>query len=290
MVVTVVFLCIGGKGQAVESTSIGLLGRPVAAGGELSYVDVTVQEAHELWLDGIFVLDVGGESEFFAGHIPGAVNINVAELQDRLGELAAQQDEPILVYSSNGDRSATASQLLVDNQFEDVRNMLNGLSAWRVAEYEEVSVSFDGTKGCSPYPVVPGAIVCVVSDESSGLRILDATVRLHPLGVSTSESYQGAYVINAVLPGAYTLIVEAPGYQTVRQGAALLDGQLFHVGIALEVGPSGEGEGEGEPGCCPGGDLSLPDALKRYLGDLFLLACAGLVLLAWPASARQRKR
>lgn len=41
----------------------------------------------------------------------------------------------VIVYCSNGGRSATASQTLVDNGFSSVYNMLGGITAWKSAGY-----------------------------------------------------------------------------------------------------------------------------------------------------------
>ncbi|MCC6698031.1 MAG: rhodanese-like domain-containing protein [Candidatus Hydrogenedentes bacterium] len=101
-----------------------------------AYTDVTVEEAHTMWQGGVFTLDVRTTAEFRLAHIPGAHNINVDELADRLDELADLQDTDILVYCGVGGRSATASQTLADNGFSGIHNMLGGLTAWQVAEYE----------------------------------------------------------------------------------------------------------------------------------------------------------
>ncbi|MCC6490741.1 MAG: rhodanese-like domain-containing protein [Candidatus Hydrogenedentes bacterium] len=104
-----------------------------------SYTDVSVEEAHTMWQGGMFTLDVRSTAEFRLAHIPGAHNINVTELADRLDELADLQSTDILVYCGVGGRSATASQTLVDNGFTGIHNMLGGLTAWQEADYETES-------------------------------------------------------------------------------------------------------------------------------------------------------
>jgi hypothetical protein len=59
--------------------------------------------------------------------------IPVADLLRRLYELDKQKD--ILVYCASGGRSATASQILVDNGFSSVHNMLGGITSWKNAAY-----------------------------------------------------------------------------------------------------------------------------------------------------------
>ena len=103
---------------------------------DIAYENVSVADAHELWLGGIFNLDVRSASEFSSGHIPGAWNINVTDLPNRLADVMGHQHDPILVNCGSGSRSVTASELLVANGFTDVHNMLKGFSAWKAAGYE----------------------------------------------------------------------------------------------------------------------------------------------------------
>jgi phage shock protein E len=69
------------------------------------------EEAKRLAAAGALLLDVRTPAEFAQGHLPGARNIPVAELPDRLAEL----DDPardIVVYCRSGMRSARAAAVL----------------------------------------------------------------------------------------------------------------------------------------------------------------------------------
>ena len=117
----------------------GLCAFPLGAStdkADITYENVSVSDAHELWLGGIFNLDVRTTSEFSSGHIPGAWNISVTDLPNRLADVMGHQHDPILVNCGSGSRSVTASQLLAQNGFTDVHNMLSGFSAWKAAGYE----------------------------------------------------------------------------------------------------------------------------------------------------------
>lgn len=61
--------------------------------------------------EGALVLDVRTAHEYDAGHYPGAVNIPLAELPQRLRELPDRQ-QPLVVYCQSGARSAAATALL----------------------------------------------------------------------------------------------------------------------------------------------------------------------------------
>ena len=64
--------------------------------------------------------------EFAAGHLPGALNVPVQELNQRLAELGAK-DRPVAIYCRSGRRSAAAAQLLRGAGFTSVTD-LGGLT------------------------------------------------------------------------------------------------------------------------------------------------------------------
>jgi rhodanese-related sulfurtransferase len=117
-------------------------GAPCRCEAETS-VKVTVEETHTLWKDGLFVLDVRTAAEFEGGHIPKAVNIPVAELRTRIGEIAHVKPDGILVYCASGSRSRSAAVILVDEGFSGVRDMSAGFAAWKSAGYE-VAIGSEG--------------------------------------------------------------------------------------------------------------------------------------------------
>ena len=77
------------------------------------------------------IVDVRNPGEVAAGMIGGAVNIPVAQLTGRLGEL--DPDKPTVVYCAGGYRSSVAASLLRQRGFADVSDILGGYSAWEQA-------------------------------------------------------------------------------------------------------------------------------------------------------------
>jgi thioredoxin len=77
-----------------------------------------------------FVLDVRTPHEFYTERIAGAKLIPVAQLADRIGELDAYKNKPVLVYCRSGNRSIVASQILIRNGFKKVYNMRSGIAGW----------------------------------------------------------------------------------------------------------------------------------------------------------------
>ena len=60
------------------------------------------------------LLDVRTPKEFSGGHYPGAVNIPLAELQQRLGEIMVMK-QPIVAYWHSGYRSEMAVAILQES-------------------------------------------------------------------------------------------------------------------------------------------------------------------------------
>ncbi|MFN3002041.1 MBL fold metallo-hydrolase [Mycolicibacterium wolinskyi] len=74
------------------------------------------------------IVDVRNPGEAAAGMVPGAVNIPVGQLPDRVTELDA--DRPTVVYCAGGYRSSVAASLLRQKGFTDVSDILGGYNAW----------------------------------------------------------------------------------------------------------------------------------------------------------------
>ena len=80
--------------------------------------------------NGRLVLDVRTPEEFDAGTIPGAVNIPLDELRERIDELP-ENSSPI-VLCKEGLRGYLATRILVQNGHRP-RNLLGGYELWRLA-------------------------------------------------------------------------------------------------------------------------------------------------------------
>lgn len=74
------------------------------------------------------VVDVRNPGETEAGMVPGAVNVPVGQLPDRIGEL--DPTRPTVVYCAGGYRSSVAASLLRQRGFTDVSDILGGYGAW----------------------------------------------------------------------------------------------------------------------------------------------------------------
>lgn len=93
-----------------------------------SNTDITLAELNEA-LSGpptaYVLLDVRTVPEFEQGHLPGSVNLPLAELDQRYAELS--KDLPIIVVCHAGVRSAYALEILEERGFRDIRHLPGGL-------------------------------------------------------------------------------------------------------------------------------------------------------------------
>lgn len=94
---------------------------------------ISVQEAHDLYQDGVFVLDVRTQEEWDEFHAPNTTLIPLDQLESRLGELP--KDEPIIVVCRSGNRSQAGRDILLANGFESATSIDGGLNAWRTAGF-----------------------------------------------------------------------------------------------------------------------------------------------------------
>lgn len=69
-------------------------------------------EARALVQQGALLLDVRTPGEFASGHVPGAVNVPVQELEQKWASLKVPADRPVVVYCRSGARSARAKSML----------------------------------------------------------------------------------------------------------------------------------------------------------------------------------
>jgi rhodanese-related sulfurtransferase len=97
---------------------------------QVRVVDTT--EARSLIDAGAQIIDVRTPEEFDAGHLTGAVNVDVqaADFHERVQGL--DKSESYVVYCRTGSRAGAAADMMLDMGFTDVVNA-GGLEALRTA-------------------------------------------------------------------------------------------------------------------------------------------------------------
>jgi rhodanese-related sulfurtransferase len=83
------------------------------------------------------VIDVRGADEFAGpgGHIPGARNLPVDALADRLSEVIAFKDKPVTLACRTDKRSARGAAILRDAGFAEVTVLRGGMERWAALGY-----------------------------------------------------------------------------------------------------------------------------------------------------------
>ncbi|AGY56957.1 rhodanese-like domain-containing protein [Gloeobacter kilaueensis] len=85
-----------------------------------------------------FVLvDVREESEWQAGHIPGARHLGKGVIERDIEVAIPDHDAPIVLYCGGGYRSALAADALQKMGYTRVLSMDGGMRGWRLAGYPE---------------------------------------------------------------------------------------------------------------------------------------------------------
>jgi|SRR5437867_10387514 len=107
--------------------------KPVAEKKEL-FKNLSVAEFEKLRADKKnVVLDVRTRKEFEAGHIPGAINIdvNTPDFQEKISKL--DKHKTYLVHCAAGGRSARACDKMSHLDFPRLYNLAGGFRAWETA-------------------------------------------------------------------------------------------------------------------------------------------------------------
>lgn len=92
---------------------------------------ITWREMETADRENVTILDVRTAEEFSMGEIPGAVNIPLAELRERIPEIP--KNKPVYIYCAAGLRGYLASKILFANGFKDIYNLSGGYKTYSAA-------------------------------------------------------------------------------------------------------------------------------------------------------------
>jgi rhodanese-related sulfurtransferase len=92
----------------------------------ISVCELTSLEQHQP----VQLVDVRSATEFKTGHVPGAINIPMDEVESRVADLSKTQ--PVILICQAGARAQIVANLL-EGRREDVRVLQGGTTAWMAA-------------------------------------------------------------------------------------------------------------------------------------------------------------
>ena len=78
---------------------------------------------------GMVVLDIRTDKEYENGHIPGAINVPLSEIGDKVKKLKKEKD--IVVYCRSGNQSIWAIKRLMGMGYKNLYNLKGGYGAWK---------------------------------------------------------------------------------------------------------------------------------------------------------------
>lgn len=97
----------------------------------IEYREITPEEVKEKEKNNeeFIILDVRTDEEYKEGHIKGSIHIPVAELEERAIKELKDKNEQIFIYCRTGNRSETASKMLIKLKYKNVYD-LGGIYSW----------------------------------------------------------------------------------------------------------------------------------------------------------------
>lgn len=97
--------------------------------------EVTVEDVMQMRSKGedVVYLDVREESEWDAGHMPGAAHLGRGVLELKVHQVFPDPATPLVLYCGGGNRSALAADVLQVLGYTNVGSMSGGWRAWTQA-------------------------------------------------------------------------------------------------------------------------------------------------------------
>lgn len=119
---------------------VAAIGMLIAHEGRKGGPSVTPQQAINLvnTEEGVFV-DVRDAAAFKKGHIVDSLNVPLAKVGDRIGELETHKEKPIVLVCNMGQQSGAAGKQLRAAGFEKVYKMSGGMMEWNHLQLPTVS-------------------------------------------------------------------------------------------------------------------------------------------------------
>lgn len=118
---------------SIALASGGMLMWPVIASG-MNAGDLTASSAVQLMnREKAVVVDVCESAEFAAGHIVGAKNIPLGELEAKLPGAVKNKTLPLILVCASGMRSGRAVAMAKKLGYEQAQSLGGGLKAWKEA-------------------------------------------------------------------------------------------------------------------------------------------------------------
>ena len=75
----------------------------------------------------VYLIDVRSNQEYEEGHLDGAINISLYNIEKQIGNYVKNKTDIIILYCSSGGRSREAKRILENLGYEEVYNLKGGI-------------------------------------------------------------------------------------------------------------------------------------------------------------------
>ena len=117
---------------AIALASGALLLWPVIQGAATAGLD-PAGAVHLINREKAVVIDVCEPAEYAAGHVGGAKNIPLGDLESKLGAAVKNKSLPVILVCQSGARSGRAVAIAKKLGYEQAQSLGGGLSSWKSA-------------------------------------------------------------------------------------------------------------------------------------------------------------
>ena len=117
---------------AVAFASGGMLVWPLVQGATAGGL-TTAMAVQLINRERAVVVDVGETEEFALGHVGGAKNVPLNQLEQRLPEVVKNKTVPLIVMCATGARAARGAAMAKKLGYDKAQALAGGLKAWKEA-------------------------------------------------------------------------------------------------------------------------------------------------------------
>ena len=75
----------------------------------------------------VYLIDVRSGQEYEEGHLNGAINIPLFNIEKEIGNVVRNKNDIIILYCSSGNRSKEAKMILENLGYQEVYNLKGGI-------------------------------------------------------------------------------------------------------------------------------------------------------------------
>ncbi|MEG0377615.1 MAG: rhodanese-like domain-containing protein, partial [Eubacterium sp.] len=107
------------------------------------YKTVEWDEIDDIVAGGGTLLDVRTPIEFGAGHVDGAINLELDTIRENLDKLPSDKNAPLYVTCQVGLRAYLAIRILAGHGYTNLWNLAGGYNTYKVGNYKLAPLNFE---------------------------------------------------------------------------------------------------------------------------------------------------